>query len=112
MMRGLLAAPVHPFEAYAEKGLARVALGCARAFVLLGRGSLMFRLGESLALSPSPGPHLTFGATLELSAQDEPCCGATPIYEAWLGASCTPCAGKFVAAYTLGDPFFGLLAGR
>ena len=43
-MRRLLAAPVHPFEAYAGKVLARVALGCAQAFVLLGCGSIMFRL--------------------------------------------------------------------
>jgi ABC-2 type transport system permease protein len=43
-MRRLLAAPVHPFEAYAGKVLARVAMGCAQAFVLLGCGSIAFRL--------------------------------------------------------------------
>jgi len=43
-MRRLLAAPVHPFEAYAGKILARVTLGCAQAAILLGCGSIMFRL--------------------------------------------------------------------
>lgn len=43
-MRRLLAAPVHPFEAYAGKVLARVGLGCIQAAVLLGFGSIMFGL--------------------------------------------------------------------
>jgi ABC-2 type transport system permease protein len=43
-MRRLLAAPVQPFEAYAGKVLARVAMGCAQALVLLGCGAILFRL--------------------------------------------------------------------
>jgi ABC-2 type transport system permease protein len=43
-MRRLLAAPVQPLEAYAGKILARVAMGCAQAVVLLGCGSIAFGL--------------------------------------------------------------------
>ena len=43
-MRRLLAAPVQPLEAYAGKVLARVAMGCAQAVVLLGCGSIAFGL--------------------------------------------------------------------
>ncbi len=43
-MRRLLAAPVHPFEAYSAKVLARVGLGCAQAAVLLACGAIAFRL--------------------------------------------------------------------
>lgn len=43
-MRRLLAAPLHPYEAYAGKVLARVALGCIQAFALLAFGALVFKL--------------------------------------------------------------------
>jgi ABC-2 type transport system permease protein len=43
-MRRLLGAPVRPFEAYAGKVLGRMMLGCLQAFLLLGCGSLMFRV--------------------------------------------------------------------
>ena len=42
--RRLLAAPLQPFEAYAGKVLARIALACGQALVLLGCGALIFRL--------------------------------------------------------------------
>jgi ABC-2 type transport system permease protein len=43
-MRRLLAAPLHPYEAYAGKVLARVTLGCIQAFVLLAFGAIVFKL--------------------------------------------------------------------
>ena len=43
-LRRLLAAPVTPFEAYAAKVLARVALAVVQAVVLLGCGAIIFRL--------------------------------------------------------------------
>jgi ABC-2 type transport system permease protein len=43
-MRRLLAAPLHPYEAYAGKVLARVVLGCIQAFVLLAFGAIVFKL--------------------------------------------------------------------
>lgn len=43
-LRRLLAAPVHPLEAYAAKVAARVVLGCAQAAVLLLGGVFLFHL--------------------------------------------------------------------
>ena len=43
-LRRLVAAPVNPFEAYGAKVLARVALACAQAVVLLVCGAILFRL--------------------------------------------------------------------
>jgi ABC-type multidrug transport system permease subunit len=43
-LRRLLATPVHPLEAYAAKVLARVALACIQALVLLLFGAVVFHL--------------------------------------------------------------------
>ncbi|HEV2394924.1 MAG TPA: ABC transporter permease [Verrucomicrobiae bacterium] len=43
-LRRVLATPVHRFEAYGGKVLARVLLGCLQAIVLLACGVLIFRL--------------------------------------------------------------------
>ena len=43
-LRRLVAAPVHPFEAYGAKVLARVILACVQAVVLLVCGASLFRL--------------------------------------------------------------------
>ena len=43
-LRRLIASPVNPAEAYGAKVLARVALACGQALVLLAGGGLLFRL--------------------------------------------------------------------
>ena len=43
-LRRLLAAPVHPFEAYGAKVFARVMLACVQAGVVLACGALAFRI--------------------------------------------------------------------